>query len=67
MRLGYQGMQFNAVVASNTRAIRVWESLGSAIVGMVPNAFRRAVDGLTAIHIMYAPREALLRVDADSW
>ena len=51
--LGFSGMQFNAVVASNTRAVALWESMGFEIVGTVPDAFRHAVDGPTAIHIMY--------------
>jgi len=52
-RLEYQGMQFNAVVATNVRAIGLWESLGFAIVGTVPRAFRHTVDGMVAVHIMY--------------
>jgi L-amino acid N-acyltransferase YncA len=52
-RLGYQAMQFNAVVATNERAIRLWTSMGFAIVGTVPDAFRHATNGLTDIHIMY--------------
>ena len=51
--LGFVGMQFNAVVASNIRAIQLWESLGFEIVGTVPDAFRHATDGPTAVHIMY--------------
>ena len=31
-------MQFNAVVATNARAIALWESLGFTIVGTVPRA-----------------------------
>lgn len=50
---GYLGMQFNAVVATNTRAISLWESLGFEIVGTVPDAFRHSKQGLTAVHIMY--------------
>jgi L-amino acid N-acyltransferase YncA len=50
---GFRGMQFNAVVATNTGAIALWESLGFAIVGTVPDAFRHSTNGLTAIHIMY--------------
>lgn len=50
---GYHGMQFNAVVASNTPAVALWESLGFEIVGTIPEAFRHARDGLTPIHIMY--------------
>jgi len=39
-RLGFRAMQFNSVVATNTAAIRLWESLGFEIVGTVPDAFR---------------------------
>lgn len=52
-RLGYLGMQFNAVVATNTPAIGLWESLDFAIVGTVPRAFRHPVEGLVPLHIMY--------------
>lgn len=50
---GYSAMQFNAVVATNQRAIRLWDSLGFEIVGTVPDAFRHPSNGPTAIHIMY--------------
>ena len=50
---GFEAMQFNAVVATNTGAIALWKSLGFEIVGTVPNAFRHADAGLTAVHIMY--------------
>jgi hypothetical protein len=46
-------MQFNAVVATNTGAITLWESMGFDIVGTVPDAFRHSTEGPTAIHIMY--------------
>jgi L-amino acid N-acyltransferase YncA len=52
-RLGYRAMQFNSVVATNERALRLWASMGFAIVGTVPDAFRHATNGLTDIHIMY--------------
>ncbi|WP_355661783.1 GNAT family N-acetyltransferase [Halomonas salifodinae] len=50
---GYRGMQFNAVVASNHAAIRLWRSLGFSIVGTVPDAYRHAREGLVDAHIMY--------------
>jgi len=52
-RLGYQAMQFNAVVATNERALRLWTSMGFESVGTVPEAFRHSTNGLTDIHIMY--------------
>jgi len=36
---GYRGMQFNFVVSSNERAVRLWESYGFKIVGRFPRAF----------------------------
>ena len=36
---GYAAMQFNAVVASNHVAVRLWQELGFQIVGTVPEAF----------------------------
>lgn len=49
---GFTHMQFNAVVASNDRAVSLWQSLGFEIVGTVPEAFDHATLGLTAIHVM---------------
>lgn len=52
-RLGYRAMQFNFVVSTNQRAVRLWESLGFAIAGTIPDAFRHATNGLVAVHIMH--------------
>ena len=54
-QLGFTGMQFNAVVASNERALGLWRSLGFATIGTVPGAFRHATLGPTDLHIMYRP------------
>src|SRR5271165_3858347 len=37
---GYRAMQFNFVVSTNERAVRLWQSLGFEIVGRLPLAFR---------------------------
>ncbi|MEW6320453.1 MAG: GNAT family N-acetyltransferase [Acidobacteriota bacterium] len=50
---GYQAMQFNAVVATNHRAVALWQRLGFAIVGTVPRAFRHRVHGLVDLHVMH--------------
>ena len=52
-RLGFSGMQFNAVVAANTVALGLWSSLGFEIVGTIPDAFRHRQLGPTSLHIMY--------------
>lgn len=52
-RLGFRGMQFNSVVATNEAAIALWKSMGFEIVGTVPRAFRHPTEGLVAILVMY--------------
>ncbi len=51
--LGFAAMQFNAVVSTNTSALRLWRSLGFIIVGTVPNGFRHSRFGLVDFHIMH--------------
>ena len=46
-------MQFNAVVETNTRAIRLWRSFGFQILTTVPEAFRHPAHGYVGLHIMY--------------
>jgi L-amino acid N-acyltransferase YncA len=50
---GFKAMQFNAVVATNTRAVRLWESLGFEILATVPQAFDHPTDGLVGLHVMH--------------
>ncbi len=50
---GYRAMQFNFVVATNERAVRLWQSLGFEIVGRLPGAFRHPVHGYVDALVMY--------------
>jgi ribosomal protein S18 acetylase RimI-like enzyme len=50
---GFRTMQFNFVVKSNERAVRLWESLGFSIVGTLPEAFLHPVHGYTDAYVMY--------------
>ncbi|MFV2144449.1 MULTISPECIES: GNAT family N-acetyltransferase [Isoptericola] len=50
---GFLGIQFNAVVESNTAAVRLWRSLGFEVVGTVPGAFRSPAHGRVGLHVMY--------------
>lgn len=50
---GYHGMQFNAVVETNTAAVKLWQSLGFEILGTVPEAFDHAKLGLVGLHVVY--------------
>jgi L-amino acid N-acyltransferase YncA len=52
-REGFRGIQFNAVVDSNTAAVRLWHSLGFESVGIVPRAFRRPSGEYVGLHVMY--------------
>ena len=50
---GFRGIQFNAVVETNTAAVRLWQSLGFEIIGTVPGAFDSRAHGPVALHVMY--------------
>jgi len=50
---GFRGIQFNAVVETNTAAVRLWRSLGFEIVGTVPGAFRSPTQGYVGLHVMF--------------
>jgi L-amino acid N-acyltransferase YncA len=50
---GYRAMQFNFVVSTNERAVRLWQSLGFEIVGRLPAAFRHPVHGYVDVLVMY--------------
>jgi ribosomal protein S18 acetylase RimI-like enzyme len=52
-RLGFTAMQFNFVVASNTAAVRLWQSIGMEIIGEIPDAFDHRENGPTNAYIMY--------------
>jgi ribosomal protein S18 acetylase RimI-like enzyme len=52
-RLGFRAMQFNFVVKSNEKAVRLWQSLGFEIIGEIPEAFDHIENGLTNAYIMY--------------
>lgn len=51
--LGYAAMQFNFVVATNTRAIDTWNRAGFATVGRLPRVFRHPKEGLTDALVMF--------------
>ena len=50
---GFTAMQFNFVVATNERAVRLWESFGFATVGRIPGAFRHPRHGLVDALVMH--------------
>jgi ribosomal protein S18 acetylase RimI-like enzyme len=50
---GFLAMQFNFVVATNERAVRVWQSFGFEIVGRLPGAFNHPSLGYVDALVMY--------------
>ncbi|QIX27796.1 GNAT family N-acetyltransferase [Nocardioides sp. JQ2195] len=50
---GFRGIQFNAVVESNTAAVNLWSDLGFEIIGTVPGAFRSRRHGYVGLHVMF--------------
>ena len=51
---GFLAMQFNFVVSSNERAVRLWQSMGFEIVGRLPGAFKHPKLGLVDALVMYS-------------
>lgn len=50
---GYHGIQFNAVVETNTAAVGLWQSLGFEVIGTVPESFDHPEHGLVGLHVMF--------------
>lgn len=50
---GYRAMQYNLVVSTNERAVRLWQHMGFAIVGTLPGAFRHPAQGYVDAYVMY--------------
>jgi len=49
---GFSAMQFNFVIASNERAVRLWQRMGFAIAGHLPGAFQHPRLGLVDAYVM---------------
>ena len=50
---GYEAMQFNFVVSTNTAAVALWKKLGFAIVGTLPKAYRHSRLGYVDAYVMH--------------
>jgi L-amino acid N-acyltransferase YncA len=53
VELGYEAMQFNAVVATNHRAVALWRALGFAEVGRIPDGFAPSSGGRVDLLVMH--------------
>ena len=52
-RRGFTAMQFNFVIASNERAVRLWQACGFAIVGTLPGVFMHPRLGPVDAYVMH--------------
>ncbi|WP_156678244.1 GNAT family N-acetyltransferase [Sphingomonas profundi] len=50
---GYRAMQFNFVVSTNARAVRLWAALGFDVVGRLPDAFDHPQHGYVDALVMF--------------
>lgn len=54
-RRGFRAMQYNFVVSTNERAVRLWQAMGFAIVGRLPGAFAHPTHGDVDAFVMHRP------------
>jgi len=52
-RRGFRAMQFNFVVSTNERAVRLWQALGFDIVGRLPGAFAHPALGYVDALVLF--------------
>ncbi|WP_329071140.1 GNAT family N-acetyltransferase [Streptomyces sp. NBC_01429] len=50
---GFRAMQFNAVVETNTHALKLYESLGFEVIGTLPEGFRHPTEGYVGLRILH--------------
>jgi L-amino acid N-acyltransferase YncA len=50
---GFRGMQFNFVVSTNQRAVKLWEDCGFQTVGVLPGAFHHPRAGYIDAFVMH--------------
>lgn len=50
---GFRAMQYNFVVSTNVRAVRLWISLGFSVVGRLPGAFAHPTEGDVDALVLY--------------
>ena len=50
---GFRAMQFNFVVSTNVRAVRLWENFGFEAVGRLAGAFLHPTAGYVDALVMY--------------
>lgn len=52
-KMGFRAIQYNFVVATNTRAVEIWTRAGFRTVGRLPGAFRHPSEGYVDALVMW--------------
>jgi ribosomal protein S18 acetylase RimI-like enzyme len=52
-RRGFRAMQYNSVIETNERAVRLWQRMGFDIVGRLPGAFEHPRLGFVDALVMF--------------
>lgn len=52
---GFRDMQFNFVIATNERAVRLWQAMGFEILACQPEAFLHPTLGYVDAYVMHQP------------
>lgn len=52
-RMGFESMQFNFVVSTNTTAVALWQKMGFKIIGTSPKAYRHRTLGKVDAYVMH--------------
>ncbi|WP_242122573.1 GNAT family N-acetyltransferase [Sphingobium sp. Sx8-8] len=50
---GYRAMQFNFVIATNHRAVALWQAMGFGVIGRLPAVFDHPKEGLVDAFVMH--------------
>ncbi len=50
---GFRAMQFNLVISTNTRAVKLWHAMGFGIIGRLPDAFRHPTLGFVDALVLF--------------
>ncbi|PHK93760.1 GNAT family N-acetyltransferase [Pseudoroseomonas rhizosphaerae] len=50
---GYRAMQFNFVVSTNERAVRLWQAMGFAVLARLPLAFHHPAHGYVDALVLF--------------
>ena len=50
---GFRAMQFNLVISTNTRAVKLWHAMCFGIIGRLPDAFRHPTLGFVDALVLF--------------